>query len=207
MPKKKESSEKLIEGMALSARYLEPMGYLTIWFSVLESKLDDAIGGFLKINSVANDILTSQFTSFRIKLDMLTTLVIELGKESDEKRNLLGILDSMRKVNASRNAHIHGIWYAPAKHDGYGESPPAFKLSTWAKGELKYTATFTNPQSISFIAWHAYLLSEVLPSAIKYCPRMKAQQRAWQSRHALRSQNNSTNQGRKRKAPSRRHAP
>ncbi|MBI3373738.1 MAG: hypothetical protein HY017_18600 [Betaproteobacteria bacterium] len=166
------ASEESIERLNISKKFLEPLGLLTIWFSVLESEIDHAIYNLIDIDSYTGSAITGQFTSFRVKLEMLLTLVGLWIQESPQRKHLLAVLDSVEKINGKRNDLVHGRWV--------GRKPfGAIKISKMARRKLTFPWKRVTVEGVMETAWHAEMLSYVIPSALSDCPKRKPNMRAW----------------------------
>jgi len=150
--------------------FLEPMGYLTIWFSLLEREIDEAIASFLHVHWALGIAVTAQFTSFAGKCRLLRTLVDLQGEDGAQKDFLLTIVDAAKDVNSRRNELIHGDWFVLAT------SPPGgiTKVSMKAEGKLKDKFSHFTPEKVMEVARDSQAIARKVPNAVSLCPRNAA---------------------------------
>lgn len=112
-------------------RALALVGHFLQWWSMLESKLNDALGNGLRLTQLQTTIVTKNI-QLRDKINILKTLVHTRGQEVERFK---GALEEVSKLSLDRNMVAHDIFMDDDDGDGVKF------LVVKAKGKLAFPNT------------------------------------------------------------------
>jgi hypothetical protein len=111
-------------------RYLVALGAITVQFGTLELHVNMLCGQLLVggPDPQLGGTIMEELISFKVKLDLLTSLLEKLPRNKDRGPEYDDIITKLRKINLRRNGYVHGLWYTakdgstwlgPTKHNAY----------------------------------------------------------------------------------------
>ncbi len=154
---------ELIVQTAVPKKFLEPIGYLTIYFSILEASIDRCIYRCLGLFDNRGIITTAQFTSFKAKTLYLQALADQLIKKKDDKDNFNAHIKLILKINENRNEVIHGVWGRPMLMTGDGASKAGYQAK---QGKLTTYFKMTTPAKVTGTAEAALEMAKAIQEVL-----------------------------------------
>ncbi len=130
------SPDKVVKATHVPKTFLEPLGYLAVWFALLEQNVNAALGIFLDLERGRSDLMGAQINSIRVKIDIIELLAEKQITDVKWKVVFASVIKRAQDAATSRNNILHGDWqYSLASL--IKDDAPVFKASVTRKGKPK----------------------------------------------------------------------
>lgn len=100
-----------VQGTLVPKDLLEPLGLLIVHFSLVEQSVDDTLVLFLDLDKTRGEFVAAQFSSLRIKTEMLRFLAEKSLPDQLDRDYFGSVMKKVSEANDARNLIIHGDWH------------------------------------------------------------------------------------------------
>jgi hypothetical protein len=107
-------TDEFVDGTLIPKNLLEPLGCLSVWYSLAEEALNEALILFFDLDDQRGRLLMAKLAGFKAKVRFFESLAELQIEDEAQFARLKERLKALKEASDERNYIVHGTWSYPA---------------------------------------------------------------------------------------------